>query len=134
MWKLFALLFALVSTAALAQDTGSYTVTSVQVANNTTSVAIRPGPGWVQSVEIFNNGATIAYLKLYDALQANVTCGSGTPKARYQVGASTVGPTVVNPRADLYTVGITACFTTGYADSDATAPAATTYSYNIHWR
>ena len=119
--------------ACLAQQLDN-SVTSVQVPNNTTAVIIAPGSHRVVSIEVFNNSTSVAYLKLYDA--ATQTCGSGTPKARYLIGGSTnglAGPPGV-PLSDLYINGIAACVTTGFADSDTTAPAASQFIYNIHWR
>ena len=42
--------------------------------------AIRTGSGAVTGVDVFNNGASNAYLKLYDA--ATVTCGASAPAPR----------------------------------------------------
>ena len=101
------------------------------VANNTTSVAIDASPGTLYSVQVFNNSATIAYLKLYDAAQGSTTCGTGTPKKVIMIPANTSGAgAVVEIGGGLgvkFSTAITRCVTTGIADNDTTAPAASTY-------
>lgn len=92
------------------------------------------GNHWVTSVEVFNNNTTVAWLKLYDA--ATATCGSGTPVARYMIPGNSNGAGGIANYAiqDRYINGIVACVTTGIADSDTSAPAATTYVWQVHWR
>jgi hypothetical protein len=111
-------------------------VTSTIAANNTTAIIIKNTGGNVYSVDAFNNGTTVAYVKLYNATTA--TCGSGTPQARYMIpfGASSSGGgfNVSNINGDAYGVGIVMCITTGIADSDTSAPAASTYIVNVHYR
>ena len=111
-------------------------VTSTIAANNTTAIVIKNTGGTVYSVDAFNNGTTIAYVKLYNS--ASATCGSGTPQARYAIpyGSSSSGGgfNVSNINGDAYGVGITMCITTGIADSDTTAPAASTYIVNVHYK
>ncbi len=118
-------------TTAVASATGGATPSHAIVANNTTSVAIDASPGTLYSVQLFNNSATIAYLKLYDASQGSTTCGSGTPKKVLMIPASTSGAGVVidvGGRAGVaFATAITRCVTTGIADNDTGAPAATTY-------
>lgn len=109
-------------------------VKSYIAAANTTAVVIKATGGTVYSVDAFNNGGTIAYVKLYNA--ATATCGSGTPQARYMIpfGASSSGGgfNVSNINGDAYGVGIVMCITTGIADNDTNAPAASTYIVNVH--
>jgi hypothetical protein len=109
---------------------------SKQVANNTTSVAVATAPATLYAVRIFNNGNTIAYLKLYDAAQGSTTCGSGTPKMREMIQANNNGggAAVTIPVGIAFATAITACVTTGYADNDTAAPAATTYIYEIDYK
>lgn len=111
-------------------------VTSFIVANNTTAVPIRSGAGGVNNVDVFNIGASSAWLKLYDATA--VTCGTGTPKARYLIPSSSTsngaGALPFNPATDRYQTGIVACVTVNIGDADTTAPAASTFAVNIHWQ
>lgn len=109
---------------------------SIQVANNTTSVAICPNACTLMGYYAQNNSATIAYIKLYNAAQGSTTCGSGTPKDRIMIAANTSGAGVVAmPSGGVaYGTALTACITTGFADSDATAPAASAYQISFYVR
>jgi hypothetical protein len=51
-------------------------------------------------------------------------------------GASSSGGgfNVSNINGDAYGLGIVMCITTGIADNDTTAPAASTYIVNVHFR
>lgn len=120
-----------------AQSTPNGQVTSVQVANNTTPVLIAAGSRQFQGMEAYSISTSTTWVKLYNAATAGaVTCGSGTPKARYFIvgNATGAGYITANNPTDLYPSGIVACFTTGYADADTTAPAASTFVVNFHWQ
>ena len=110
-------------------------ILSTIVANNTTAIVIKSTTGTVYSVEAFNNGTTLAYIKLYNASTA--TCGTGTPYARYLIpfGSSSSGGgfNISNINGDIFGDGIVMCVTTGIADNDTTAPAANAYIVNIHY-
>lgn len=107
---------------------------SIQVANNTTSVAICPAACTLVGYYAQANGATIAYIKLYNAAQGSVTCGSGTPRDRIMIPANATGGGVVAMPAGgvAYNTALTACITTGFADNDNTAPAASTYQISFY--
>lgn len=132
------LLFLIVSPLHSAPNTfqadAGIQVKSNIIASNTTAIVLKATGGNVYSVDAFNNGTTIAYIKLYNATSA--TCGSGTPQARYMIpfGASSSGGgfNVSNINGDAYANGIVMCVTTGIADNDASAPAASTYIVNVH--
>lgn len=141
MKKIFLILgLLLFSSIANAQNTfladAKIKVSSTIALNNTTAIVIKATSGNVYSIDAFNNGGTIAYVKLYNA--ASATCGSGTPQARYAIpfGASSSGGgfNVSNINGDAYGVGIVMCITTGIADTDTGAPAATTYIVNVHYK
>ncbi len=112
-------------------------VTSTIVANNVTPIVISSKAAAVYQVDAYNTGTTIAFVKLYNA-GSGVTCGSGTPIARYMIpfGTSSSGGGFVTPNinGDIYVNGVTMCVTTGIADNDTGAPAATTYIVNVHWK
>ncbi len=135
---LLALGLLLISTVAQAQNTfladAKIQVKSYISVNNTTAVVLKATGGTVYSVDAFNNGASIAYVKLYNASSA--TCGSGTPQARYMIpyGTSSSGGgfNVSNINGDAYANGIVMCITTGVADNDTTAPAANQFIVNVH--
>lgn len=109
------------------------TVTSVQVLSNTTAIVISSVPATLYGIEASSSILTPVYIKLYNAALA--TCGSGTPQARYQIPPSTASPLQQSiSNGDAYGVGLTACVTGGYADSDTTAPANATYLLQLHWK
>jgi hypothetical protein len=121
-----------------AQPVASGNVRSYIVPNNITPVVIKAGAGWVTAIELFNDNNNIAYLKLYNA-GSGVTCGMGTPQARYQfpdnsIAANGVSYSVAYVVADSYPSGITACITVGMADSDTAVPPANQFIVNIHWQ
>lgn len=135
MKKLALLILLLLCLPAYAQSPfpSNVAVKSTLVGNNTTAVAIKASGGTVFKIEGFNNGATLAYIKLYNT--AGATCGSGTPYARYLIPAAANGVlSASNSNGDAYLNGIYLCVTTGYADNDTSAPAATTYIVNIHYQ
>jgi hypothetical protein len=109
-------------------------VKSFIVANNTTAVQICTANCRIYNVSAFNNSATIAYVKLYNA--ASATCGSGTPQWRGMIpsSASGAGFSMVDVNGDSYSLGGWICVTTGQADNDTGAPAATTYIINVHYK
>lgn len=140
MKKLFLILsMMLVASIAHAQQAfyadAKVAVKSYISVNNTTAVAVKPSAGTVYSVDAFNNGASLAYVKLYAAVLP-FTCGTGTPFARYLIpyGASSSGGgfNVSNINGDAYSTGIVMCITTGIADNDTGAPAANQFIVNVH--
>ncbi|MEJ0071121.1 MAG: hypothetical protein WDO24_23005 [Pseudomonadota bacterium] len=118
---------AVVMAAATA---GGASVSSTQVANNTTAIVVKGSAGTLYGIEVFNNSATIAYVKFYNA--ASATCGSGTPVQRVMIPANASGAGAISQTTlgIAYGTGITSGITTGFADTDATAPAASTYIVN----
>jgi hypothetical protein len=131
-------LFLLCPQLANAQNTfladAKIKVSSTIVAANTTAIVLKATPGTVYSVDAFNNGGSIIYVKLYNSISQ--TCGTGTPVARYMIpfGATSSGGgfNVSNINGDAYGVGITMCITGGFADADTTNPPATTAYVNVH--
>lgn len=142
MKKILIFLFLLFPQLALAQSTfnaeAKIKITSTIAANNITAIVIKSTGGNVYSVDAFNNSTTIAYIKLYNAVSTSVTCGSGTPQARYMIpfGSSSSGGgfNISNINGDSYGLGIVLCITTGIADNDTSAPAALTYIVNVHYK
>lgn len=132
----------LFSSTAFAQNTfladAKIQVKSTIILNNTTAIAISDTSGSVYSVDGFSNNTTLAYVKLYNAKAANVTCGTTIPQARYMIpfgqSSSGGGFTLPNINGDAYGVGIAMCVTTGIADNDTGAPAATSYIVNVHYK
>jgi hypothetical protein len=108
---------------------------SLIAASGSNATNVKASAGTVFDIQVSNNSATIAYLKLYNSASAP-TCGSGTPVARYLVPASTAGAgsNVSFPVGKTFSSGIGFCLTTGIADADTGSVAATTYLINITYK
>src|SRR5258708_30842317 len=113
MKKIFLVLgLLLFSTITYAQNAfladAKIRVISTIVLANTTAISLKATPGTVYSVDAFNNGTSIIYVKLYNS--TSQTCGAGTPVARYMIpfGATSSGAgfNVSNINGDAYGVGI----------------------------
>ncbi len=138
--RLIAVLLALVGTAVPANAQSIFSadlrlfVTSTQVVSNTIATVISGSPAMLYAIEGFNTGSlSPTFVKLYNGVPA--ACGTGTPQARYVIGASSAPPLVQNvPNGDAYGAGLTMCVTGGYADSDTTAPATGAYTVNLHFK
>lgn len=116
---------------------GGLSIKRLQVANNTTSVAIDASAGQLYGIEAFNNSSVIAYVKLYNAAQGSTTCGSGTPVYQGMIPAASsggAGYVSMNGYGAPFSTAITACITTGFADNDTTAPAASAYVLNVFYK
>lgn len=110
-------------------------VTSLIITNSNTPVVISNKTATVYSIDGANNNGTVSYLKLYNAVSL-AACGTGTPFARYLIPGSVSGANIETPNinGDAYVNGIVACVVTGIADSNTTAPAASSGVVNIHWK
>lgn len=128
-----------VNATSVPTTSGGLSVFSAIVANNTTSVAVKATAGQIYGIDAYSisSTATAAWLKIYNATQGSTTCGSGTPVARILIpatGASGSGQVWHDPNGDAYSTAITYCVTTGIADNDTTAPAASSYVVNFHYK
>lgn len=124
-----------VPTAAAATTAGGAVATGCNaiVPSNTTGVLCgSAGAHQVYHFSLFNNSATVAYLKMYDKATAP-TCGTDTPTSRRMIPANGGIETDVSTGAP-FTLGVGYCVTTGIADNDTGAPAATTYLVNIYYK
>lgn len=133
----FLLLFyPAIASAAQFQADNAIKVSSSIAANNTTAIVIKSTAGSVYSIDAFNNGSSVVYVKLYNS--STVVCGQGTPYARYLIpyGASSSGGGFNTPNinGDAYFNAITMCITGGIADSDTTAPPSSTIIVNVHYK
>lgn len=126
--------------ASVPLASGGLVIQSAIVANNTTSVAVgTSAPHQIYGIDAYSiSSATPAFIKLYNATQGSTTCGSGTPLARFMIPASggTAGSGQIWHDANGIAFGtaLTYCVTTGIADADTSAPAASTYILNISYQ
>jgi hypothetical protein len=100
------------------------------VPNNTTAVLVSSRAGCVTKIECFNNSTTGGYLKLYDSPPGTTPSGSSTPFVRIYVPPDGVELTYCD-HLQFYQ-GLWYRFTTGIADNDNTAPAASQFVVNIY--
>lgn len=114
----------------------SATTVSVQVPNNVSVVTIANVPSTVFGIRAYNNSSVVAYGKLYDNVSSSVTCGVGTPHDRFMIPGNATGTGFVwaTMLGAGYTKGVQLCVTTGFADSDTSAPAASTYILDFDYR
>jgi hypothetical protein len=109
---------------------------SAILANSTNATSVKASAGTLFEISVYNNSATIAYLKLYNSATAP-TCGSGTPVARYLIPGASSGGAGSNVNITLgksFGTGIAYCVTTGIGDTDTTAVAANAYLVNLTYK
>jgi hypothetical protein len=117
-----------------ATTAGGATGTSFLMGASTNTTSVKATAGQLYKVEVTNNGATIAYLKLYNSTVAP-TAGSGTPAIRLMVPGNSLGAGIVSAYdfGVPFSNGIGFAFTGGIADNDTTAVSASTYIVNLYY-
>jgi len=124
---------------SISGTTGGQSNSSEIVPNNTTGVSVKASAGTLYGLQLVGVGSAPAYVKIYDTASAP-TCGSGTPIKRLIIPAA---PTAANGAGSNITFGASGillanglgyCVTTGIADNDTTAPAASTYLVNMDYK
>lgn len=120
--------------------TGGLLQQSAIVPNNTTSVAVGTSAAHqLYSVFAYSiANAQPVWIKFYNTAQGSVTCGAGTPLARYLIPASGStsgsGQVFADSNGIAYGTALTYCITAGIADADTTAPAASSYVVNFNYK
>ncbi len=106
-------------------------------ANTNNATLVSPGQHQVHGVQVSGVGSAPAYLKFYDKASAP-TCGTDTP---VKVIAIPAAPTAANGGVNnplvgfpQFQLGLGICVVTGIADSDNTAPGASTFNINFDWK
>lgn len=123
------------STNLLPSTSGGLSRSRTLIPNNTTAIVVKSGAGQLYKIRGTNNSANIAYIKLYDATSA--TAGSGTPVDTIMIPAASAGGAGVVDSTDVgvaHATGITYIVTTGIADTDTTAPAASAYIVTMYYK
>lgn len=114
--------------------TGGLTKARIQVPNSTTGTSVVAGARQLYHWSCFNNSAVPAYAKLYDKATAPVVA-SDTPVWEGIIVAPAAGGgggfIEDFPMGLSFALGIAQVVTLGYADTDATAPAANAYILNL---
>lgn len=85
--------------------------------------------GWF----IYNAGAAVVYVKIYNATAANVTVGSTTPVLTIPIPAASAANVEFTNGIE-FTTAITIAATTGVGDADTTAPAANQVVANLFYK
>lgn len=113
-------------------STGAEAATPVKVKDHPTDAALS-SPGVVYDIDAFNNGAAIAYLKLYD--RSTEPDETNTPYRRMLIPRSTAddgaGFMKAFPQGLQFHFGIWARLTTGIADNDTGEVGANEVIVNI---
>lgn len=122
---------ALKVTAAPGTSDGLTTYNLISAATvNATSV--KASAGNVYGIQVFNNGATIRYLKLYN-LAVAPTVGTSTPVKVIMIPAG--GGAVIQSNNGIeFSTGIAFSLNTGIANTDAVAVAVSEISVNIDYK
>jgi len=114
-----------------ASVSGGWTPYGLSSAATTNATAVKASPGQLGVIIATNNGASVAYLKIYNATSA--TAGSGTPIQRYLLPAGGgVAPPLGGPL--YFSTGISFTITGGAADSDTTAVALNQVQVNLGYQ
>lgn len=110
-------------------------LSSTILASGTNATNVKSSAGKVYKVECYNNSATPAFIKLYNASSAP-TAGSGTPVWRMLIPGNATGTGVVSTFETGLTFGTGIGYTvTGLiADADTTSVAATTFIVNLGYK
>lgn len=124
-----------VPVAQVASTANGATPYKIIATASTNSNLISAGAHNVYSAQLGNNSANIAYLKLYNKATAP-TCGTDTPVKTLIIPASTSGAgsnVTINIGAS-FSLGVGICVTSGIADNDTGAVAASAYAINIDYK
>lgn len=109
-----------------AAATGGYTPGKLVSAASTNATNVKASAGTVGFICAFNTNAAARYLKLYNKA-SSPTVGTDTPVQVYTIPGNTAGAGVVlplPPQGLNFSTGISLALTTGAADSDTGAVAA----------
>ena len=113
---------------------GGLSVARTILANNTTSVAVKASAGQVYHIDATNNSTSVnAYFKIYNIAQGSNTCGSNTPIMTIMVPFGS-GFVLDDANGFAFSTAISVCVTTGLADADTGAPAATSGTWNVGYK
>lgn len=120
------------TSALVAQTSGSNLSTnSIVSAATTNATSVKASAGQVYGYAVFNNGAGVAYFKLYNKASAP-TVGTDTPFMRIMIPAGG-GANVFTPIGVPMGTGIAYAITGGAADSDTTAVALSQVLVNLFY-
>ena len=128
--------FAVQATPTVA-TTGGPSSFFVQPAASDNHTVIKNGAGQVYQVLVFNNSATVNYLRFYDAGTGFNGCNSATGIiSQIQIPAATSvgGVSIPFGFGMVFATGISICVTSGYATNDTTNATASAMSLTVLYK
>ena len=97
-------------------------------------MAVKASAGQVYHIDATNNSTSVnAYFKIYNIAQGSNTCGSNTPIMTIMVPFGS-GFVLDDANGFAFSTAISVCVTTGLADADTGAPAATSGTWNVGYK
>lgn len=116
---------------------GGLSVSRAVLANSTNATVVKASAGQLYSISAFSiSSATPAWIKFYNT-SSSPTCNSSTVVAGpFLIPANNLGAGLSwnNTLGLAFSTGISYCVTTGIADNDNTAVAASTYTVTIGYK
>lgn len=109
----------------------------VEPAASDNHATIKAGAGQVYSIAVFNNSATINYIRLYNATTAFNGCNSATNlvwEGNIPASASGAGFIYDVSQGISFSTGISICVTGGYGQTNTTSATATAMSVNVSYK
>lgn len=115
-------------------SSNGWTYKTFVVANSDNATTLKSSAGVVHAVQVYGIAASQqAWLKFYDT-STTPTCGSSTIVKQILIPANSTGAGANTLLDTQFSTGISYCVTTGIANSDDTAPAASTYVVNLDYK
>jgi hypothetical protein len=121
-----------VPTTTATATTGGTSTSKLIAANTTNATSLKTSAGTLYGVQVFNNSATIGYLKLYNKA-SSPTVGTDTPVKVIMIPASSGAAIPIVEQGVAFGTGIAYAVTGGIADTDTTAVAASAFIINIDY-
>lgn len=104
------------------EATGGSLMTKIISAASTNATAVKASASSVVGIDVYNSGAAVCFLKLYNKASAPVV-GTDTPVKVIAIPPG--APREINrPLGEAFTVGLAYAITTGFADADTGAVTA----------
>jgi hypothetical protein len=115
-----------------ARTTGGLSIRRVMSAASTNATSVKASAGQVYGWYFYNSNAAVRYLKLYDKASAP-TVGTDTPVMTIAIPGGAAANVAI-PHGIAFATGIALALTTGVADADTGAVAATELVVNLLWK
>lgn len=123
--------------APIPTTSGGLTVYNVQPTASDNHANIKNGAGQVYKVDVFNNSATVNYIRLYNAASGFNGCNSATNLVWQGIIPASTSGAGLSSSWDLgiaFGTGISICVTSGYATNDTTNATASALIVNVGYK